>query len=214
MRTANGRNPETGAGMGNESLVALVMAMIVLDTLAGKPGVDVREQGKRFRRLLTDHQVGQMDADITHALRCSLLHGYGIPGPNAEGAHGRRIVLTPATDEAYAIDTDRPELALLSVPVFCCRLAERIAAKASASWDETLVDVTISLESLSSLSRPVRVGDLGQNIFRLADNSATATGNGLPAASGAYIDFDLDNSRRPTPHYGPAPCTPWGQSKA
>jgi hypothetical protein len=213
MRTAHGRDPETGAGVGNESLVALVMAMIVLDTLAGKPGENVREQGKRFRRLLTDHQVEQMDAEITYAVRCSLLHGYGIPGPSAEGAHDRRIVLTPATDEAYAIDTDRPGLALLSVPVFCCRLTERVAAEASASWDETLVDVSISLESLSSLRRPVRVGGLGQNIFRLADDDVTATGNGLPAASGAWFDFDSDNGRRPAPTTGPPPALPGARAR-
>ncbi|WNV84724.1 hypothetical protein [Umezawaea sp. Da 62-37] len=35
MRTANGRDPDTGDGTGNESWIGLCLGMIVLDTLSG-----------------------------------------------------------------------------------------------------------------------------------------------------------------------------------
>jgi hypothetical protein len=43
MREANGRDPMTGAGDGNESWIGLSMAMIVLDTLSG----GLRARGRR-----------------------------------------------------------------------------------------------------------------------------------------------------------------------
>jgi hypothetical protein len=40
MRTANGRDEETGAGVGNHSWIALALGMVVLDTLSGEiPGL-------------------------------------------------------------------------------------------------------------------------------------------------------------------------------
>lgn len=133
MRQANGRDPETGTGDGNESWIGLSLAMIVLDTLSGSSdGV-----GARWKRLLTRHDVRVDDADIIYALRCSLLHGYGIPQPDA--VHGRKLYLTPYQD-AFAVDTSADGRALVSVPVFCGRLVERIAAEAPDDWDTSAID--------------------------------------------------------------------------
>jgi hypothetical protein len=133
MRQANGRDPETGTGDGNESWIGLSLAMIVLDTLSG-PSDGV---GGRWRRLLTRHEISGDDADIIYALRCSLLHGYGFPHP--DNAHGRRVYLTPYRD-ACAVDTSATGRALVSVPVFCGRLVERIAAEAPSDWDTSTID--------------------------------------------------------------------------
>jgi hypothetical protein len=133
MRQANGRNPETGTGEGNESWIGLCLAMIVLDTLSGSSnGVTAR-----WKRLLTSHEIPADDADIIYALRCSLLHGYGIPQPSK--VHGRKLYLTPYQD-AFAVDTSADGRVLISVPVFCGRLVERVAAEAPGDWDTSTID--------------------------------------------------------------------------
>jgi hypothetical protein len=133
MRDANGRDPTTGTGDGNRSWIGLSLAMIVLDTLSGDDG----NVGDRWRSLLTNHGISEHDADIVYALRCSLLHGYGPPMP--EKSRGRKVLLTNDC-AAYALDTFQPGRALVSVPVFCGRLVERIAAEAPSGWDDSLID--------------------------------------------------------------------------
>jgi hypothetical protein len=66
--------------------------------------------------------------------RCSLLHGYGPPKPSK--VYGQDLLLTrdPA---AFALDTTAPGRTLVSGPVFCRRLAERIAAEAPDDWDNS-----------------------------------------------------------------------------
>jgi hypothetical protein len=75
MRRANGRDATTGEGAGNESWIGLALGMIVLDTLSGS------DEGvwARWLRLLSDHGLTHDDAAIAYQLRCSLLHGYGLP---------------------------------------------------------------------------------------------------------------------------------------
>jgi hypothetical protein len=137
MRTANQRDETTGEGKGNASSVGLSIAMIVLDTLTGDSSGDV---GGKWTRLLTAHGVEEDDARTIYALRCALLHGYGLPKP--EHASGRTVLLT--RDAAgYALDTSREGFALVSVPVFCGRLVERIAAAAWMDWDKTLINTDV-----------------------------------------------------------------------
>jgi hypothetical protein len=138
MRQANDRDPTTGSGDGNESWIGLSLAMIVLDTLSG----DDHDVGGRWERLLTRHKVSPDDAKIVYALRCSLLHGYGPPKPAK--SCGRKVLLTDDR-AAYALDTSRPGRALVSVPVFCGRLVERIAAEAPGDWDDSLIDTNYRL---------------------------------------------------------------------
>jgi hypothetical protein len=133
MRAANGRERETGDRDGNDSWIGLSLAMIVLDSLSG-PDRNVR---RRWMRLLTGHEVSEPDAAIIYALRCSLLHGYGFPKPAATFG---RVVLLSGDLTAYALDTDDDGIAMLSVPVFCGRLVERIAAEAVDGWDDSLID--------------------------------------------------------------------------
>jgi hypothetical protein len=128
MRCANGRDPTTGDGDGNDSWIGLIIGMTVLDTLSGDKG----RTGERCAQLLTDHDISKEDAKIIYALRCSLLHGYGLP--TAEEACDRRVILTPDLD-GEAIDTSKDGLAVLSVPAFCKDLVERIAAEAPDDWD-------------------------------------------------------------------------------
>ena len=133
MRAANGRKVVTGEGEGNRSWIGLVLGMAVLDTLSGSQG----RPGPRFKRLLKAHFVSGEDAEIIWTLRNSLLHGYGLPLPSR--TFGRGVLLTH-DHEAYALDTSQPGRALLSVPVFCSRLVERIAAEAYGSWDVSLIN--------------------------------------------------------------------------
>lgn len=134
MREANGRDPETGNGDGNRSWIGLSLAMIVLDSLSG-PDTNV---GRRWTRLLTGHEIPEEpDAAIIYALRCSLLHGYGFPRPAATFG---RVVLLSGDLNACALDTDDEGIATVSVPVFCGRLVERIAAEAVDGWDDSLID--------------------------------------------------------------------------
>jgi hypothetical protein len=134
MRTANGRDPETGDGDSNGSWIGWSIAMIVLDTLSGDSKHDVE---KRWLRLLTDHGVSEDDAAIIYQLRCSLLHGYGLPGRGEAG--GRQVVVDDGG--VYAVDTREDGFALVSVPVFCARLVERIASEAPNDWDVSRIDV-------------------------------------------------------------------------
>jgi hypothetical protein len=133
MREANGRNPTTGAGRGNRSWIGLSLGMIVLDTLSG----DNPKVSRRWRRLLTGHGLSDDDAKVVYALRCSLLHGYYPPKP--EHANGRKVLLSEDRD-AYALDTSQDGLALVSVPIFCARLVERIVVEALDQWDVSLID--------------------------------------------------------------------------
>lgn len=137
MRTANGRDEDSGARVGNDSLIGLCLGMVVLDSLTSESGV-----GKRWRSLLTSHDVSAEDADVIYAVRNSVLHGYGPPKP--EKVRGRRVVFTGNLD-ACALDTDRADLAMLSVPVFCGSLVERVAAATPESWDMSLVDTNLPL---------------------------------------------------------------------
>jgi hypothetical protein len=133
MRQANGRDPTTGAGDGNRSWIGLSLAMIVLDTLSGNGG----KVGDRWKLLLTRHGLSSHDAEIVYALRCSLLHGYGPPKP--ERSCGRTVLLTDDR-AAYALDASQDGRALVSVPVFCGRLVERITAEAPGDWDDSLIN--------------------------------------------------------------------------
>jgi hypothetical protein len=133
MRQANGRDPTTGAGEGNQSWIGLSLAMIVLDTLSGDGG----KVGDRWKLLLTRHRLSAHDAEIVYALRCSLLHGYGPPKP--ERSCGRKVLLTDDR-AAYALDTSQDRRALVSVPVLCGRLVERITAEAPSDWDDSLIN--------------------------------------------------------------------------
>lgn len=132
LRTANGRDETTGAGHGNSSWIALTLGMIVLDTLTG-PRTD--GVGEKWKTLLTTHNVGPQDAALIYKLRCSVLHGYGIP----KLSEARRLQLTD-DQTGYAIDTFTKGVVSVSVPVFCRCLVERIAFEAGDQWDQTLID--------------------------------------------------------------------------
>ena len=95
---------------------------------------------RRWARLLTGHGITAPDAAIIYALRCSLLHGYGLPKPSA--ADGRRVLLSNDAN-AYALDTDNEGIAKVSVHVFCGQLVERIAAEAGDAWDDSLIDTDV-----------------------------------------------------------------------
>jgi hypothetical protein len=138
MRKANGRDPDTGMGGGNESWVGLSIAMIVLDSLTSSSD----PVGARWERLLTHHRISKDDSDIIYALRNSILHGYGLPLPSSTG--NRKVLLTPYQD-AYAVDTSTAGEALVSVPVFCTRLVERIAAAAPGDWDTSLINTNVQM---------------------------------------------------------------------
>jgi hypothetical protein len=139
LRQASGRDVVTGAGAASASWIGLSIGMIVLDTLTGPGTQGVR---KRWVRLLTEHGVTEEDARIVYALRCSLLHGYGVPEPTL--AAGRRVLLSDDA-EAFALDTSTPGRAVLSVPVVTGRLVERIAFEARDDWDDTLLDSDLRL---------------------------------------------------------------------
>ena len=133
MRRANGRDPVTGDGDGNEWWAGLAVGMVVLDTLSGEQ----QGAGQRFVRLLRHHGVLTEDAHMIWKLRNSLLHGYGLPKPGE--VSGRKMLLTDDR-EGYALDTSREGVVLVSVPVFCARLVERIAAEARDDWDVSLLN--------------------------------------------------------------------------
>jgi len=135
LREANGRDEETGDRPGNFTWIALSMGMVVLDSLTPSN----EQVGTRWMDLLTGHGIDPEDATIIYQLRCSLLHGYGLPKPSA--VFNRRAMMTREQD-VYAVDTDRPSKALISVPVFCSRLVERIAFEAPYDWDTSLITRT------------------------------------------------------------------------
>jgi len=138
MRTANGRDENTGRRMGNSSWIGVCLGMVVLDTLSGTS----KPVWARFKKLLTDHNIEPDDADILWSCRNALLHGYGVPKP----AHvGNRNVLFTDDADAYALDTSHPQLVLLSVPVFCSHLVERLAAAVPDQWDRSLIAVSQDL---------------------------------------------------------------------
>jgi hypothetical protein len=137
MRQANGRDLVTGDGEGNESWIGLSLGMVILDTLSG----DSNGVRARWELLLTTHGITQEDARIIYRLRCSLLHGYGLPKPSM--VNGRTVLLTSDVT-AHAIDTSTSGRALVSVPVFCGRLVERIAAAAPQNWDTSLIDTDVA----------------------------------------------------------------------
>jgi hypothetical protein len=132
FREACGRDAATGVGDGNASWTGLILGMVVLDTLSGSGPV-----GTRFKNLLAQHGISPDDAKVIYMLRCSLVHGYGPPRPDLIG--GRKLLLTDDHD-AYAVDTSHTGRVWLSVPVFCGRLVERIAAAAEGGWDVSLLD--------------------------------------------------------------------------
>jgi hypothetical protein len=139
FRSANGRDETTGDGHGNASWVAMALGMIVLDTLSGPAGQKV---GQRWTQLLTTHKITPADAHLIYKLRCSLLHGYGIPKPS--DVNNRRLILN-GDPAGHAVDTDQPGLAIVSVPIFCSFLVERIAVQAKMSWDVSLIDTNIKV---------------------------------------------------------------------
>jgi hypothetical protein len=128
MRAAHGRDASTGEGEGTDSWLGLVLGMIVLDTLSGNS----TQVKRRWVDLLSAHQVSEHDAKILYATRNAVLHGYGLPAQ--EKAEQCRVLLTGDTS-AYAVDTDTKGLAVISVPVFCSRLVERIASAVPDDWD-------------------------------------------------------------------------------
>ena len=132
LRTALGRDETTGDRPGNHSWIGLTLGLVVLDTLTG-PGT--KDVGKKWLRLLTDHGIHERDADAIYKLRCSMVHGYGIPLLG----DGRNVQLT-AYQHGYAVDTESPDVISVSVPVFCRCLVERVAYEAGDQWDETLID--------------------------------------------------------------------------
>jgi hypothetical protein len=131
MRQAGDRDLVDGSGTHNWWWPGLALGMIVLDTLSGdEPGA-----GQRFQAMLMDHGITKTDAWLLWKLRCSLVHGYGLPRLQDWQMF--------ATREwgAYALDTSREGLAVLSIPVFCGRLVERIVSEMPDRWDVTLLDV-------------------------------------------------------------------------
>ena len=138
MRTAHHRDPDTGDGDGTESWIGLTLGMIVLDTLSGS-SPNVRQRWVEF---LTANGIPEHDAAIIYAVRNALLHGYGPP-TNLDKTSGRKVVFTD-DPHGYAVDTTQPGLAVISVPVFCSRLVERIATAAPDSWDVSEVDTALA----------------------------------------------------------------------
>lgn len=138
MRKACGRNEDDGHGVGNDSWIGLSLGMIVLDTLSGEDE-DVRP---RWIELLTRHRISSEDADLIYAFRCSLLHGYGLPKP---GKVGNRRVILHDEPNAFAVDTSRDGDVIISIPVFCGHLVERIAAEAPDDWDVASVATNMPL---------------------------------------------------------------------
>ena len=139
MRTAHKRDEVTGDGPGTESWIGLSLGMVVLDTLSG---TEIGVEG-RWLDLLAEHSIEEEDAGIIWALRCSLLHGYGLPRPDR--IFGRRTIMSP-DPTLYAVDTRRRGEVWISVPVICSRLVERIAFEAYDRWDTSLIFVNAALE--------------------------------------------------------------------
>jgi hypothetical protein len=140
MRSANHRDEETGGlqegHTPSSSWMGLTLGMIVLDSLTPADA----EVGGRWRGLLTAHDVDPEDAMLIYKIRCALLHGYGLARP--QDVNDRKVVFT-GDPNGYALDTERPGHVVLSVPVFCGHLVERIAAAAHGQWDTSLLDTQL-----------------------------------------------------------------------
>ena len=140
--------------------IGLTLGMIVLDTLSGS-SPNVRQRWVEF---LTANGIPEHDAAIIYAVRNALLHGYGPP-TNLDKTSGRKVVFTD-DPHGYAVDTTQPGLAVISVPVFCSRLVERIATAAPDSWDVSEVDTALADPDVTDggepgafeLQRPVPMG--------------------------------------------------------
>jgi hypothetical protein len=89
----------SGHGAGNESWIGLALALMVLDTLTPE-SAPVRA---RWGRLLTENGIDQDDSHVIYELRCSLLHGYGVPRPERIG--GRRLLLTDVQNGYPSLST-------------------------------------------------------------------------------------------------------------
>ena len=159
MRQANGRDPTTGDGPPNPSWTAFTLSMVVLDSLSGPRDQPVRQ---RWIRLLTSHRILETDAAIIYEVRCALLHGYGLPA--SDRLHDRRIILTDDR-RSFALQTDDPDGVVLSVPVFCGKLVERIVSEASSDWDVSEIDAdypypgpSIRLLGVTATSQSVSLG--------------------------------------------------------
>jgi hypothetical protein len=74
------------------------MGMVVLDSLTRSD----EPVGERWKTLLTGHAIEAEDATIIYQLRCSLLHGYGLPKPSSIF---ERVVAMTREQDAYAVDT-------------------------------------------------------------------------------------------------------------
>jgi len=106
--------------------------MVVIDSLTPND----QRVGERWADLLTAFEIEEDDAKIIYAVRNALLHGYYLPKP--EDALGRKVVMTPDRS-AFALDTETPGIARLSVPVFCSHMVERIALQGRSRWDTSMI---------------------------------------------------------------------------
>jgi hypothetical protein len=104
----------------------------------------------------------ETDAAIIYEVRCALLHGYGLPA--SDRLHDRRIILTDDR-RSFALQTDDPDGVVLSVPVFCGKLVERIVSEASSDWDVSEIDAdypypgpSIRLLGVTATSQSVSLG--------------------------------------------------------
>ena len=147
MREINGRDAVTGDGVGNNKWAGMTLGMIVLDTLSGN-----QSQGDplpRWLKLLKANGISEADAQVLYVVRNALLHGYGVPKKTDKRLANREVYFSPDS-EAFAVDTRTKGRAVVSVPVFCGRLVERIAASVPKSWDISEIDVDRSVIERSS----------------------------------------------------------------
>jgi len=142
MREINGRDPVTGVGEGNDKWPGMTLGMIVIDTLSGDPSTGSAQS--RWLALLKANHVPEVDALVLYRVRNALLHGYGIPKKTDPRLGGREVFLSGDT-KGFAVDTSATGRAVVSVPVFCGRLVERVAASVPSSWDITEIDVRRTL---------------------------------------------------------------------
>ena len=138
MRQANDRDPTTGTGDGNESWIGLSLAMIVLDTLSGDDTMWVIDgaPADTYQPL-----AGRREDRV----RTPLLPAARLRAAEADEERRPEGIALPTTAPLTQLDTSRPGQALVSVPVFCGRLVERIAAEAPGDWDDSLIDTDYRL---------------------------------------------------------------------
>jgi hypothetical protein len=77
-------------------------------------------------------------------VRTALLLAARLRAAEAREERRPKVLLTDDR-AAYALDTSQPGRALVSVPVFCGRLVERIAAEAPGDWDDSLINTNYHL---------------------------------------------------------------------